>query len=71
MKTVPLGGGASEEAWQDCAAGTQSDEAPRADVSRARCLGSPIVVGCTMIDMHVRTEMDERFKVSSSCHRGC
>jgi hypothetical protein len=26
--------------------------------------GSPIVVGCTMIDMHVRTEVDDRFKVS-------
>ena len=24
----------------------------------------PVVVGCTMIDMHVRTQIDERFKVS-------
>lgn len=25
----------------------------------------PLVIGCTMIDMHVSTKMDEKFKVSS------
>lgn len=55
---------------ENCAEEFELEEEDGGQFSKANALGdksqvgSPVVVGCTMIDMHVSTRIDEHFKVS-------